>query len=115
MGHRPALRGEESGGYQWRAFLLARRHQSKFNVAVKASELFGVFIRLAGFLIVIYGLWELWGGAETIVSNLLPSDNNDQTSSFTFFADGIPAVIVGILIFFLADWIVRLAYGKSEA
>lgn len=81
---------------------------------MKASDLFGVFIRLAGFLMVIYGLWELWGGVETIISNLIPSDNNDQTSSFSFFADGIPAVIVGILIFFLADWIVRLAYGKHE-
>ena len=81
---------------------------------MKASELFGVFVRLAGFLIVIYGLWELWGGAETIIQNLFTSDSSDQNSSFSFFADGVPSVIVGILVFFLADWVVRLAYGKAE-
>jgi hypothetical protein len=82
---------------------------------MKPSDLFGVFIRLAGFLIALYGLWELWGGAETIVQNLFASESNDQNSSFSFFADGIPCVVAGILVFFLADWIVRLAYGKPEA
>ena len=63
---------------------------------------------------VIYGLWELWGGMETIVQNFFISDSNDQNSSFSFFADGIPAVIVGVIVFFLADWIVRLTYGSTH-
>ena len=82
---------------------------------MKPSDLFGVFIRTIGFLITLYGLWEIWGGMENVVTNLLPSDNGDQASSFSYFADGIPSVIVGILIFFLAHWIVRLAYGKADS
>ena len=84
--------------------------QSKLNLRMKPCDLFGVFVRAAGFLIVLYGVWELWGGAENVVENLLSSDSGDQTSSFTFFADGVPALVVGVLIFFLADWVVRLAY-----
>lgn len=82
---------------------------------MKASQLFGVFVRAAGFSIVLYGLWELWGGVENMVSNLFSSDTDNQTSSLSYFADGIPELIVGILVFFLADSIVRLAYGKSDA
>jgi len=82
---------------------------------MQPSQLFGVFVRAAGFSIALYGLWELWGGVENIVSNILASDADSQTSSFSYFADGIPELIVGILVFFLADSIVRLAYGKSDA
>ena len=81
---------------------------------MKPSELFGVVVRAAGFLIVIYGLWELWGGIENLAENLLSADAGDQTSSFSFFADGVPAVVVGILIFFFADGIVRLGYGHPK-
>lgn len=81
---------------------------------MKPSDLFGVFVRAAGFLIAIYGLWEIWGGVENVVENILSSDSSEQTSSFAYFADGIPALIVGTLIFFLADWVVRLAYGSSR-
>lgn len=85
---------------------------------MKAPELFGVVIRTAGFLIVLYGLWEVWGGVETVTENLFSisqGDNGDQTSSFSFFADGVPALIVGVLVFFLADLIVRLAYGRAHS
>lgn len=81
---------------------------------MKPSQLFGVFVRAAGFSIALYGVWELWGGAENIATNLFSSDTDNQTSSFSYFADGVPELIVGILIFFLADSIVRLAYGKSD-
>ena len=37
---------------------------------MKASELFGVAVRTIGFLIVIFGLWELWGGVENMVENI---------------------------------------------
>ena len=70
-------------------------------------------MRAAGFVMVIYGLWELLGGFENVIGNILAAGNgDDQTSSLNFFVDGIPAVGVGILIFFFADGIVRLAYRK---
>jgi hypothetical protein len=86
---------------------------------MKPSDLFGVLVRLAGFLIVIYGLWEIWGGIDNVVENLLSaaqddsSDQSSQTSSLSFFFFGIPACGLGAICFFLADWIVRLAYRKA--
>ena len=80
---------------------------------MKPTELFGVVVRTTGLIIIIYGLWETWGGFENAVENLLPAnqgDNAEQPSSFGYFAFGIPSLFVGALCFFLADWIVRLAY-----
>lgn len=79
-------------------------------IIMKASELFGVVIRTCGFLIVLFGLWELWGGVQNVVENLFFADSGDQVSSFSFFADGIPSLLAGLLLFFTADWFVRLAY-----
>ena len=84
---------------------------------MKASDLFGVVVRAIGLLIVIYALWEIWGGFENAVENLLPANQGDenQPSSFSFFAFGIPSLVFGLLCFFLADWIVRLAYREAKA
>ena len=85
---------------------------------MKASELFGVLVRLTGFLIVIYGLYEIWGGLENSVENLLPSnqgDNGDQVSVIAYFAFGIPALLVGVVIFFGGDLIVGLGYRNPES
>ena len=82
---------------------------------MKASELFGVAVRTIGFLIVIFGLWELWGGVENMVENVFASDGSDQTSSLTFFADGVPALFVGLILFFAPDFIVRLAYRNPPS
>ena len=85
---------------------------------MKPSELFGVVIRTVGFLIVIYGLWEIWGGFENAVENLLPPNqggDSEQYSSFSYFAFGVPALLFGTACFFLADWIVKLAYRDPRA
>ncbi len=84
---------------------------------MKPSELFGVVVRVTGFLIIIYGLWETWGGFENAVENLLPAnqgENSESYSSFSYFAFGIPSVFVGAICFFLADWIVKLTYRDSS-
>jgi len=79
---------------------------------MKPSELFGVLVRLAGFLIVLYGMYEIWSGLDNVAENLLSAqdDNSDQISSLSFFVFGIPSLFVGAICFFLADWIVRLTY-----
>jgi hypothetical protein len=85
---------------------------------VKPSELFGVCVRVAGFLIAIYGLWELLNGADNILENILSAtqgDNSDLPSSVSYFVLGIPAIFFGTASFFLADWIVRLAYRTPPA
>ena len=83
---------------------------------MKPSELFGVFVRLAGFLVVIYGLYEIWGGLDNVVENVIATsqeDTSDQPSSFGFFSFGIPALVMGFIVFFFADVIVRLAYRNA--
>ena len=85
---------------------------------MKASELFGVVVRLTGFLIVLYGLYEIWGGLENSVENLLPSnqgENGEQVSVISFFAFGVPALLLGIVIFFGAELVVRVAYRNPNS
>ena len=74
-------------------------------------------MRVAGFLIVLYGMWEIWGGLDNFAENLLAAgdDNSDQPSSVSYFVFGIPAIITGTICFFLADWIVRAAYRHPNA
>jgi hypothetical protein len=86
---------------------------------MKPSQLFGVAVRVIGFLVILYGLWNVWAGFENIFENLLPvnenGDGGDLPSSLSYFAFGIPAAAVGCVCFFLADWIVKLAYrGDSR-
>ena len=84
---------------------------------MKPNELFCVLVRFTGFLIVLYGLYEIWGGLENSVENLLPSnqgDNGEQVSVMAFFAFGIPALVVGAVIFFAADLIAGVAYRNQS-
>jgi len=85
---------------------------------MKSSELFGVFVRAAGFVIVLYGVYEIWSGFENAVENLFPvnqTEDGQQVSIFSFFAFGIPSLVLGMLIFFAADLIVKLAYRNQPS
>ena len=84
---------------------------------MKPSELFGVVVRTIGFLVILYGLWNVWGGFENVFENILPMNANsdaDLPSSLAYFAFGIPSLALGAICFFLADWIVKLAYRDSS-
>ena len=83
---------------------------------MKPSDLFGVWVRVIGFLTVLYGLYELWGGLDNVVENLIDAargNNDDLPSSFGYFAFGIPSLAVGAVVFFAADLIARLAYRNT--
>ena len=84
---------------------------------MKPSELFGVVVRATGFLVILYSVWNVWAGVENVVENLLPvnqgSDAGDLPSSFSYFAFGVPAFVLGVIFFFFADWIVKLAYRDA--
>ena len=43
------------------------------------------------------------------------AQGSDLASSLSYFVFGVPAVILGAFFFFLADWIVRLAYRNPPA
>ena len=78
---------------------------------MKASELFGVAVRTIGLFILLYGLYDIWGGIDTMLSNLLPdSSDSESASALSYFVFGVPEFIVGTLFFFLADAVVKLAY-----
>jgi hypothetical protein len=85
---------------------------------MKPSALFGVVIRTVGFLVILYSLYDIWGGFDSFFENLLSSSRDGDSgsaSSLTYFVFGVPEFIVGALCFFLADWIVKLAYRDSSS
>jgi hypothetical protein len=80
---------------------------------MKSSDIFGVAVRVIGLLVVLYGLYDVWGGFDNFFENLIwpPQDSDSNTAStLSYFAFGIPEFIAGALLFFLADWVVKLAY-----
>lgn len=84
---------------------------------MKPSELFGVLIRMTGFLVILYSLWNIWAGVDNVGENLLQasqgSDAGDLPSSLSYFVFGVPALGVGAVCFFFADWIVKVAYRDA--
>jgi len=83
---------------------------------MKPSELFGVLIRTIGFLVILYSLYDFLGGFDNFFENLLSGGqdgNSSSASTLSYFVFGVPEFIVGVLCFFLADWIVKLAYRDS--
>jgi flagellar biosynthesis protein FlhB len=85
---------------------------------MKASELFGVVIRTIGFLVILYSLYDFLGGFDSFFENLLQSNqdgNSASASTLSYFVFGVPEFIAGVLCFFLADWIVELAYRDHSS
>jgi len=83
---------------------------------MKPSDLFGVVVRTIGILIVLYSLYDFGGGFDYYLENLLSSGQDGDSgsaSTLTYFVFGVPEFIVGVLCFFLADWIVKLAYRDA--
>jgi hypothetical protein len=85
---------------------------------MKPSELFGVFVRTVGFLIILYSLYDVLSGFDYFIENLISGGQDSEsgsTSILTYFVFGIPEFIVGVLLFFLADWVVKLAYRDASS
>ena len=83
---------------------------------MKPSELFGVVVRTIGFFIILYSLYDILGGFDTFFENLLSGGQESDSASvstLSYFVFGVPEFIVGVLLFFLADWVVRLAYRDA--
>jgi hypothetical protein len=84
---------------------------------MKPTELFGVIVRATGFLIIIYSVWNVWTGMDNMVENLLQinqGSDGESYSTFSYFAFGVPGLAFGAICFFLADWIVKLAYRAAS-
>ena len=84
---------------------------------MKPSGLFGVVIRTVGFLVILYSLYDIWGGFDSFFENLLSGGqegNSSSASTLTYFVFGVPGLALGAVFFFLADWIVKLAYRNAS-
>jgi hypothetical protein len=79
---------------------------------MKASDIFGIVVRAIGFVVIIYSFWEIVGGIDNFLENMLASNSEDAVPTFPYFLFGIPAFIFGAISFFLADWIVKLTYRE---
>ncbi len=85
---------------------------------MKPSELFGVVVRTIGLFIILYSLYDILGGFDTFFESLLPGGQDRDSGSvsiLSYFIFGVPEFIAGAACFFLADWIVKLAYRDSSA
>jgi hypothetical protein len=81
---------------------------------VKPSELFGVVVRTIGFLVMLYGLYDLLSGFDNFFENLLSGGSDSDSASasastLSYFVLGVPGFIVGVLCFSslpagLSDW-----------
>ncbi len=79
---------------------------------MKSSDIFGVAVRTIGLLVILYGLYDVWGGFDNFFENAFSSaqDDSNTASTLSYFIYGVPEFIAGALLFFLADWVVKLAY-----
>jgi hypothetical protein len=85
---------------------------------MKPSDLFGVAVRTIGLLIILYSLYDFLGGFDNFFENLLSANqdgNSGSVSTLSYFMFGVPEFIAGVLCFFLADWIVKLAYRDHSS
>ena len=80
---------------------------------MKASDIFGLIVRVAGLFLIIYALWYLEYGIRSIPLALLHRGTSDN-SPFDYLIPGSEAFILGALLFTFADWIVGLTYRKRE-
>jgi uncharacterized membrane protein len=85
---------------------------------MKPSELFGVVVRTVSFIVIIYGLWNMCGAIDNVVENIVQANQGSDAElppTFPYFAFGLPALVFGVVGFFCADWIVKLAYRDSSS
>ena len=82
---------------------------------MKPSDIFGIVVRVIGFVIIIWGLWNVLAGLVTVVETVAQTQRppDDQYSGLSYLGMGIPPLLFGALCFFFADRIVRLTYRDN--
>jgi hypothetical protein len=81
---------------------------------MKAPDILGLVIRIAGFLLVLYGLWYVLYGVESIPSALLGRAGDSDESPMGYLEFGIPVCVIGTVFFLFADWFVSLSYRSKH-
>ncbi|HWW01345.1 MAG TPA: hypothetical protein VNZ64_16735 [Candidatus Acidoferrum sp.] len=81
---------------------------------MKASDVFGLVVRVTGFLLIVYGLrCELYalGSIPSAVFN----GGEGLRRSFNWFTYGLPIFAFGSVCLLCADWVVKLTYREPLA
>jgi hypothetical protein len=79
---------------------------------MKARDIFGILVRGGGLLVFLDGLWNL-AFAVCFTFGLLGGTSHDN-DYLGYYAFGIPAVFIGILLVRYARSIVRFGYPKDK-
>jgi ABC-type phosphate transport system permease subunit len=79
---------------------------------MKPSDIFGLVVRIVGFLIVVWGLWYVLAGFVTLFEMLfhVQQSHDEQYSPVSYLGMGIPTVVFGALCLFFAGHIVRWTF-----
>ncbi len=79
---------------------------------MKSTDIFGLVVRVTGFFIAIWSLWNLWAGFQILLETAAQTTRppGDQYSPLSYFGMGMPALAVGALCLLCADRIVKAAY-----
>jgi hypothetical protein len=80
---------------------------------MKAPDILGLVIRIAGFLLIIYGLWYILFAFESMPAALLGRGDSDD-SPFGDLEFGVPVAVFGSICFLFADWMVKLSYRNPR-
>lgn len=84
---------------------------SGFTVApLKARDIFGIIVRLAGVLLLLWGIWYLSFGIAQLGG--LPQDSRGEMASY--FVCGIPSLVMGFIFLRRAREIVHFSYPGNQ-
>jgi hypothetical protein len=58
-------------------------------------------LRLAGFVLTVWGLWKSVGGMRVVVSGRIDERNRAANS----LKSGLPLLIIGLILLFFGSWL----------
>jgi hypothetical protein len=81
---------------------------------MKISDVFGLVVRITGFLLMIYSLWFIWAGIKSFPMAIISGGDGLQ-NALNWLGFGGPAFAVGAVCFLFADCIVHVAYRETPS
>jgi hypothetical protein len=79
---------------------------------MKARDIFGIIVRTAGLCAVLYSIWNLAFAIFMALGLFGSATPPGQVTAY--FAFGVPALIVGILLLRFGRQIVRFGYPENK-
>ncbi len=80
---------------------------------MKPPDILGLVVRVVGFFLMIYGLWNFLYGIESLPAALVNREDAEH-SPLSYIMWGLPVLLFGAGCFFCADWIVKSSYRNRD-